>query len=156
MAKFSELRQRLTALRTEGMALLDKADKEADGVLSAEEVTRMEAIKTEAADLDTQIDAYVAGLESEMATKATDMEAAAASALAVAVAAIEVCAVANVPATRILGFVKDKKNAEDVRKSVLSERAASDEINARHSSANADKPASWDKAIARTNSRIKK
>lgn len=155
MAKFSELRQRLTALRTEGMTLLDKADKEAEGVLSAEEVTRMEAIKTESAELETQIDAAVGELETEAGKAAGEFERGQAAGWAGALDAVEICAVANVPATRILGFVKDKKSAEDVRKSVLSERAESDEINARHSTANANKPASWAKAVEKVNARIK-
>lgn len=132
MTKFSELRQRLSALRTEGTALLDKADKEADGVLTAEEVSRMEAIKTEAADLETQIEAAATELETEAGKVAGEFERGVAAGWASALAAVEVCAVANVPATRVLGFVKDKTSAEDVRKAVLSERAASDEINARN------------------------
>jgi len=155
MTKFSELRQRLSALRTEGTALLDKADKEADGVLTAEEVSRMEAIKTEAADLETQIEAAATELETEAGKVASEFERGVAAGWAGALATVEICAVANVSAARVLGFVKDKKSADDVRKAVLSERADSPEISGRHSNANADKPASWAKAVAKANARIK-
>lgn len=154
MTKFAELRQRLAALRTEGTALLDKADKEADGVLSEEEVTRMEAIKTEAADLESQIEAAATELETEAGKAASEYERGVAAGHAAAVAVVEVCAVADVKATRILGFIKDKKSAEDVRKEILSDREAGTELNTHSGSANPDKPASWAKAIEKVNAKV--
>jgi hypothetical protein len=133
MSKCTEIRQRLVGLRTEAATLLDKADKEADGVLSAEQADRMDAITAERTELETELDAEIAALEGEAANASAEFDRGIAAGWAGAVAAVEVCAVANVPATRVLGFVQEKASAEDVRKAVLAERASSDEINHRNS-----------------------
>lgn len=52
-------------------------------------------------------------------------------------------------------FIAAGKSLSEVLASLAAERPAEPEISARHSSANADRPASWDKAIAKTNARVK-
>ncbi|RWO90920.1 hypothetical protein [Mesorhizobium sp.] len=146
----AELRQRQHDLKAEASALLNKAEADAGGVLSEEQNTRIEAIKVEAADLDQQLDAAIAGLDTAP-NAAEELASGIAQGWAGAVAVAEVCVVANVPAKRVLGFLKDKATAEDARKAVLSERALEDEISARHNP-KADKPASWDKAVNKVNS----
>lgn len=155
MSKCSEIRQRLVALRTEAATLLNTADKEAEGVLTAEQADRMDAITTERTELEAKLDTEITALEADAGKLTAEYDRGVFAGWEAAVAAVEVCAVANVPATRVLGFVKDKASADDVRKAVLAERTSGTEISARHSSANADKPASWDKAVAKANARVK-
>lgn len=64
------------------------------------------------------------------------------------------CAIAG-KAGKAADFIAAGKSLSEVLAALAAERPAAAEINARHSTANADKPASWDKAVARTNSRVK-
>lgn len=52
-------------------------------------------------------------------------------------------------------FIAAGKSLTDVLAALSAERPATEEISARHSTANADKPASWAKAIAKANARVK-
>lgn len=149
----AEIRQRQHDLKAEATALLNTADTEAQGVLTDEQSARIEAIKSEIAENDTKLDAEIAALD--QAPKAADLIAQGeATAFAAALAVIEICAVADVKATRVLGFVKDKKSADDVRKEILSDREAGTELNNHSANPTPDKPAAWDKAIAKQNAKV--
>lgn len=63
MKKLAHLRQRLTELKGEATALLDKADKEAGGVLTADEEAKFTALEAEIKKVSADIDAEEAKAE---------------------------------------------------------------------------------------------
>lgn len=58
-------------------------------------------------------------------------------------------------ANKTADFIAGGKSLTDVLAALATDRAASEEISARHSTANADKPATWAKAVGKVNARIK-
>lgn len=152
----ADLRQRQRALRDEATALLAAADAASSGVLSEEQSARLEAIKAESAETDQKIDAAVAALDTapDPAAEFTrGVEQGRAEAHAAVVAVLEHCAVADAKASVILGYVKGKTSAEDVRKSLIEGRVAPDEIRGRNpgQSGSPSADADWDEVAGKVN-----
>ncbi len=64
------------------------------------------------------------------------------------------CAIAGKPG-KASEFIAAGKSLSEVLAALAAERTATDELNTHHSTANADKPASWAKAVEKVNARIK-
>lgn len=111
------------------------ADKEADG--AAKENAETVVTEPEVTETSEQITARVRAEEQK---RSADIVAA--------------CALVG-KADKATAFISEGKSLSEVVASLQSDRASSDEIIARNGNARPDQPASWDKAIAKVNSRIK-
>lgn len=148
----AELRQRQHDLKAEATALLDKADKEAEGVLTAEQDTRFKAIQAEVASADEEIHQMELSENGE-AKFAEGRKAGTDHAIKI----VSLCAVAGLKVSRVLSFLNDGKSEEDVRAAIIEEQASSAnaEIVARNHNTKPDQPVSWAKSVEKVNARVK-
>lgn len=110
------------------------AGPEVTPVIATEEVPAEELVAETIETLDTS------GLEASIRKEMADIAAA--------------CTIAG-KASMAPEFIAAGKSLSDVLATLATDRPVAAEISTHHSTANADKPASWDKAVAKANARIK-
>lgn len=158
MAKtVAELRQRRSALRAEAKTILDAA-KTTNGDLTDEQAAKLDGIRAELDQGETDMDALLDGMrpaaEIETAAGAARAEGLKAG-LAAALEIVGLCQIAGKPAAAH-GFLKAGKSVDDVKAALAAEGVqAREDINARRATgAEPDTKKAWGSVIAKVNARV--
>lgn len=150
----AELYREQRALRAEAASIFEAADASNGGEPTAEQSACLEAIKTRNGRIDGLIDDAVAALDTvpdPSGARAGGFDEGRAQGRAAAhaevVAILEACAAANVKAHVILGFLKARKSAVDVRAVLDGGASGGPELIGRAAN-------SWDEAVETINRRF--
>lgn len=146
--KLSDLRAKQKALKAEADGLFAAAEKDG-GELTAEQETRLAAIRSDLAALDTEMDAEVDALATgdETGAKAAEEETKRAADIVAA------CQIAG-KADKAVAFITAGTSLSEVVKKLGAEKASDDkELHAHHPGGNHNTAADWSKVVSAINKR---